>query len=254
MTETQTILIGLERIHPGRWQPRDRAQLTDESLAELAADIGQRGLLNPLLGAPTNGSGPIEVELVAGERRWRAAKLAGLAAVPVRLVEGDEAALQEMALVDNLQREDLTALEEAEALKRLQNLHGYSQRQLASHLNKSQPWVQQRLALLEAAPKVREMVNTRVFSLAHARALSGLPEAVQEAAATHLDQEASRGVSITSRQVDSIGSRIRQFLHPDRFAGVEQERMHPQRRNSLIALRHELQSQPEERKIGRAHV
>ena len=243
----QVLQIGVERVHPGRWQPRDRAQLTDESLAELAADIKQRGILNPLLGAPMEGDGPIRVELVAGERRWLAARLAGLTSVPVRVVQGDDAALQEMAIVDNLQREDLTPLEEARALKALVDLHGYSQRQLAGHLNKSQAWVQQRLALLEAAPAVQEMVNTRVFSLAHARALSGLPDAVQEVAAGYLTQEADRGMNLTSRQIENAGRKIRQFLDVERLAGVEQQAIDPETRNYLIALRYELETADGER-------
>jgi len=242
----QILSIGVERVHPGRWQPRNRERITDESVAELAADIKKRGVLNPLLGVVSGNGGPIEVELIAGERRLRAACVAGLSAVPVRLVEGDESDLQEMAIVDNLQREDLTPLEEAQALKSLQELHGYSQRQLASHLNKSQPWVQQRLALLGAAPGVQEMVNTRVFSLAHARALSGLPEAVQERTAEHFGQQADKGVLLTSRQVQNTGQQVRQFLDPSRFEGVERELLLPSMRNGMIAIRHLLQTLPEE--------
>jgi ParB family chromosome partitioning protein len=246
MAEAMIITLGVDRVHPGHWQPRDRAQITDESVAELAADIKQRGILNPLIGVPMDVDGPIQIELVAGERRWLAAKMAGVN-VPVRLVQGTEQELHEMAIVDNLQRENLTPLEEARALKALQDLHGYSQRQLASHLNKSQPWVQQRLALLEAAPKIQEMVNTRVFSLAHARALSGLPEVVQETAAEHLDEQADKGIPMTSRQVQNVGKKIKQFLDPARFEGVEEKLVEPNDRNARIAVRHLLQTLPEER-------
>lgn len=242
----QIVSIGMERVHPGRWQPRNRERITDESVAELAADIKKRGVITPLLGVPLQQEGPIEVELVAGERRLHASRLAGLTAVPVKLVQGTDAELAEMAIVDNLQREDLTPIEEARALKRLQELYEYSQRQLASHLNKSQPWVQQRLALLDAAPGVQEMVNTRVFSLAHARALSGLPEAVQERTAEHFGAQAEKGVMLTSRQVENTGRLVRQFLDPARFEGVEQQLLLPAMRNGMIAIRHLLQTLPEE--------
>jgi len=79
MTDIQIIQLGLDRIHPGPWQPRERERMSDESVAELAADIKMRGLLNPLIGRAIEGNGgPVEVELIAGERRWRAAQLAGL--------------------------------------------------------------------------------------------------------------------------------------------------------------------------------
>jgi len=247
MTELQIINLGLDRIHPGRWQPRDREQMTDESLAELAADITARGLINPVIGVAIEGNGgPVEVELIAGERRWRAAKLAHLHSLPVRLVAGPDRQLREMAIADNLQREDLTPLEEARALQQLQEIHDFSQRELAKHLNKSQGWVQQRIALLDAAPAIQEMVNTRVFDLSHARALSGLPDAVQEVAARHLDTEQQRGVPITTRQVTNVGKRIRQFLDPERFAGVEQQIVDPETRNAWIVLRHLLRTLPEE--------
>jgi len=248
MSEIQIINLGLDRIHPGRWQPRDREQMTDESLAELAADITARGLINPVIGvALRNDGGPVEVELIAGERRWRAAKLAHLHSLPVWLVMGPDRELREMAIADNLQREDLTPLEEARALQQLQEIHDFSQRELAKHLNKSQGWVQQRIALLDASPAVQEMVNTRVFDLSHARALSGLPDAVQEVAARHLDAEQMRGVPITTRQVTNVGKRIRQFLDPERFADVEQQIVDPEMRNAWIMLRHLLRTLPEAR-------
>jgi len=250
MDTMQIIELGCERVHPGKFQPRDRERITDESVAELAASVKRLGFLNPLIGAPRQGDGPIEVDLVAGERRWRVAKLLGIN-MPVRLVRGTEEDLYELSIVDNLEREDLTAMEQAQALQRLQELHGDTQRALAKRLHKSQAWVQQRLALLEAAPAVRELVNTRVFSLAHARALSGLPEAVQETAAVHLEEEQNRGVALTSRQVENVGRQVRQFLDPSRFEGVEGEMMVPEERNGRIAIRHLLQTLSEE-ELGKA--
>lgn len=244
--------IGVERVRPGQWQPRDREQITDESVAELAADIKRRGVLSPLLATPIEGvDGPMEVELIAGERRWRAARMAGELSVPVRLVFGTPDELHEMAIVDNLQREDLTLMEEARALQMLIDLHGYSQRELARRLSKSQGWVQQRLALPGLSSKVQEMVNTRVFSLAHARALSALPEAVQEVAAEHLDQVQASGVPLTSRQIQNLGRKVRKFLDPARFEGAEGRVMDPELRNGVIALRHLLRTLPEEQ-IGKA--
>lgn len=243
----QIISLGVERIHPGRFQPRDRAAITDESLADLAASIKKCGILNPLIGTPTGEKGkPIEVELVAGERRWRAAKLAGLTALPVQLIDGDDDSLFAASIVDNLQREDLTPIEEARALKQMQEKRGLSQRKLATVLGKSQPWVQQRLALLEVSPKVRELVNTRVFSLAHVRALAGMPEAVQEATAVHLGDQADKGLPMTSRKVMNLGQRVKSFLDPAKFEGAEATPMDAMMRNALIAMRFLLETQPED--------
>lgn len=241
MPNVQIIELGCKRVHPGKFQPRDRAAITDESVAELAASVKRLGFLNPLIGVPREGDGPIEVDLVAGERRWRVARLLKIN-MPVRLVRGTDEEMYELSIVDNLEREDLTLLEEARALDRLQKLYGGSQRALAKRVHRSQPWVQQRLALLDAAPAVRELVNTRVFSLAHARALSGLPDAVQESAAAHLNAEADRGVALTSRQVGNLGRQVRQFLDPTRFEGVEGELMAPTERNGRVAIRYLLQT------------
>jgi len=214
------------------------------SVAELAADIGERGLLNPLLVAVN--SEPGWYDLIAGERRWLAMKLLEWDSAPCQVKHGDEKALCEIAIVDNLHREDLTPLEEANALQSLMELHGYSQRQLARQLNKSQGWVQQRLALLNVAPRIQEMVNTRVFTFAHARALSGLPVPVQETAATHLEAIQQKGIPLTSRQVENVGRQIKKFLDPERFAGVEEKTIAADERNGQIVIRHLLETQPKE--------
>lgn len=144
-----------------------------EALAELTESVRQYGILEPLVVRPAAGGG---FELVAGERRLRAAREAGLATVPVVVRELSDAQADELRLVENLQRQDLNPVEEAEALRRLLERHGYTQEQLTARLGKSQPWISNRLRLLELPEEVRDLISRGMLSAAAGRELLRLAE------------------------------------------------------------------------------
>ena len=153
----------VERIYSNPDQPRQR--FDEDALADLAASIREHGVLQPVLVRP-HGDGYYQI--VAGERRWRAAKLAGLKEMPVIIEQlGDEAAL-EIAIIENLQREDISPLEEAEMFARMTREHGYSLRKLATKLGKDKGYLENRLRLADAPEDVRELVAVRRDTLSHA--------------------------------------------------------------------------------------
>ena len=163
--------IRLERIRPNPQQPR---RIFDPvGLQELAESIRQHGVLQPLTVRKTADG----LELVAGERRLRAARLAGLREVPCVVIAVDEAQSGMLALVENLQRRDLDYLEEAEGLARLMERYGLSQEQAALKVGKSQSAVANKLRLLKHPPQVLEALRRTGLTERHARALLRLPEA-----------------------------------------------------------------------------
>lgn len=168
------IRLKLEQIRPGKFQPR--ARMDPESLSELAESIKSRGVVQPLLVRPVN---PGQYEIIAGERRWRAAKMAGLSEVPglVREVP-DEAALA-IALIENIQREDLNPLEEASGLARLINDFGMTHEEAAQAIGRSRSAVTNLLRLLTLALPVRELLLKGEIEMGHARALLALDGAKQ---------------------------------------------------------------------------
>ncbi len=162
--------IAIEDIHPSRDQPRK--MFDDARLAELAESIRSQGIIQPLVVRVREGGGGYE--LIAGERRWRAAQRAGLHDLPaiVREVASDRAF--EMALVENLQREDLNPIEEAEGYQRLIKEHGYTQESLAGRVGKDRTTVTNALRLLRLPESVRALVVGGTLAMGHARALLGL--------------------------------------------------------------------------------
>jgi ParB family chromosome partitioning protein len=160
--------VAIELIRPGAFQPR--RHFAEEELEALARSVREKGVLQPLLVRPVDEAGAA-FELVAGERRWRAAQRAGLHQVPVLVrTLGDREAL-EIALIENLQREDLTALEEAEAYRRLAQDFGRSQTSIAEALGKSRSHVANTLRLLGLPEAVRRRLEEGALSPGHARAL-----------------------------------------------------------------------------------
>lgn len=165
--------VGSLAPHPG--QPRRR--FDDAALDELAASISLRGVIQPIVVRPL-GKG---FQIVAGERRWRAAQRARLHEVPVIIRDFDDAETLEVALVENIQRQDLNAIEEAEAYARLVNDYGHTQEALARIVHKSRSHVANLMRLLELAPSVQAHVIDGTLSMGHARALIGAPESLVEA-------------------------------------------------------------------------
>lgn len=163
------LAVSLDELRPGRYQPR--LQLREESLAELAESIREQGVLQPLIVRAIAGSAAARYEIVAGERRWRAARLAGLAAVPVIVRELTDQQALAVALIENLQREDLNPIDQAQSMARLVEEFGMTHDEIAKALGRSRAGVTNFLRLLELADGVKEAVVAGTLDMGHARAL-----------------------------------------------------------------------------------
>ena len=155
--------VPLDRIEANPENPR--LVFEESALEELAASIREHGVLQPVLVRPR---GPNQFQLVAGERRWRAAKMAGLVAIPALVEDLDDDVALEIAIIENLQREDLSPLEEASMYDRMIKDHGYSVRKLAQKLGKDKGYLENRLRLADAPQEVRDLVSLRKDTLSHA--------------------------------------------------------------------------------------
>jgi len=155
--------VPLDRIEANPENPR--VLFEPSALEELAASIREHGVLQPVLLRP---HGLNQFQLVAGERRWRAARLAGLAAIPALIEELDDDTALEIAIIENLQREDLSPLEEASMYDRMIKDHGYSVRKLAQKLGKDKGYLENRLRLADAPQDIRDLVSVRKDTLSHA--------------------------------------------------------------------------------------
>ena len=177
--------LKITQIEPRSDQPRK--DFDPESLAQLADSIAAHGVLQPLL---VRESGDGFYEIIAGERRWRASKLAGLTEVPVIVIEADELKAAQVALIENIQREDLNPIEEAMAYKRLMEEFHLKQDEIADRVAKSRTAVTNSMRLLKLSSKVQEMVIADMISAGHARALLGISdEALQETTAMKVFDE-----------------------------------------------------------------
>lgn len=161
-----TNVLPLSEIIPNKEQPRKT--FDEGALQELADSITQHGVLQPLLVRPLPEGG---YQLVAGERRWRASRLAGLKEVPVVVKDLSDVETMEIAIIENLQREDLNPIEEAEGLQALIDRCGFTQDEVATSVGKSRPAIANSLRLLKLPPEVRDMTREGVISAGHARAL-----------------------------------------------------------------------------------
>jgi ParB family chromosome partitioning protein len=171
--------LAIEAIEPNREQPRKR--FDEDRLRELAESIEAQGIIQPIVVTPIAGASPQQAryQIVAGERRWRAAQLAGLRTVPVVIRDTPEAQRLELALVENLQRADLDPIEEARAYEALIELHDYTQAELAKRVGKERSSVANTLRLLKLPTKVQDMLVTGQLGMGHARALLGLESPAQ---------------------------------------------------------------------------
>lgn len=163
--------ISISQVKPNKYQPRQR--FDDASLAELAASIREHGLLQPIMVRPMVGE--LGYELVAGERRLRAARLAGLERIPAIIRAIDDRASAEAALIENLQREDLNPVERARAFSALIERFGLTQAEVAQRVGLDRSSVANILRLLDLEPEILEMLETGVLSLGHGKALLSLP-------------------------------------------------------------------------------
>lgn len=174
-----------------------RAHFAEEALAELAESIRERGIIQPLV-VRTLRDIPDVYEIIAGERRWRAAQRAGLHEVPVVIVEADDRLALELAIIENVQRADLNAVEEASGYDRLIAHHGYSQTDLATTLGKSRSHVANTLRLLKLPERVQDMMARGELSAGHGRALLAVPDPAGLA-----DRVVSEGLTV--RDVERLG-------------------------------------------------
>ena len=165
--------LRLDRIQPGKFQPRQA--MDPERLAELAASIKAQGVIQPIVVRPIGGA---RFEIIAGERRWRAAQQAGLGEIPALVREVPDQAVVAMALIENIQREELTPLEEAQALHRLIAEFKYTHQQTADALGRSRASVSNLLRLLDLAPAIKKLLEEHRLEMGHARALLTLDPAL----------------------------------------------------------------------------
>ncbi len=192
------LAVSLAAISPNPHQPR--SPIREQDLRELAASIEEHGIIQPLVVTEVADG----YQLIAGERRWRAARLAGLAKVPVLLKDVAPREMLELALVENLQRSDLNPLEEAMAFEQLAESFGLTQQQIAQRVGKSRTAVSNTLRLLKAARAVRQALLEEKISEGHARALLGLErDEAQEAA---LKTILERGFNV--RQTEALVRRL----------------------------------------------
>ena len=195
--ELQNLPIG--KVEPRRDQPR--AVFDEQALQELADSIAQYGLIQPITVRKLDSG---YYQIIAGERRWRAARLAGLTEVPVRVLEADDRRTAELALVENLQREDLNPIEEARGFRALMTEYGLTQEDAARSVGKSRPAVANAMRLLSLTPEVLELVEKGTLSAGHARALVPvLDPKLQLAAAKEV---AEKGLSV--RQTEQLAARL----------------------------------------------
>lgn len=165
-TAKPTSAVDINKVMPGAMQPRKT--FDPEKLEALAASIVQKGILQPILVRPHDND---TYEIIAGERRWRAAQLAGLTTVPVNIVDYDDREALEIGLIENLQRDDLNAVEEAESLQRLIKDYDRTQEEVASVIGKSRSYVANIMRLLTLPTNVQEMIRRGEISQGHARTL-----------------------------------------------------------------------------------
>ena len=169
--------LNVDEITPNRYQPRDH--FDEESLSALAASIAEVGVIQPIVVRATDDDG---YELIAGERRWRAAKRAGLPSIPAILRDSDDLSSLETAVVENLHRQDLNALEEAAAYQQLMEDFAFTQDQVATRVGRSRSAVANTIRLLHLPAPVQRLVIEGQLSAGHARALLAAPDAASQQA------------------------------------------------------------------------
>jgi len=191
-------MMKVAHLAPGKYQPR--TQMDSESLQELADSIRAQGLMQPILAREIAGG----YEIIAGERRWRAAQLAGLTEIPVLVREVADDAVAAMALIENIQREDLNAIDEAHGLQRLIQEFGMTHDAVAQAVGKSRTAVSNLLRLLNLSRPVQDMLTAGLIEMGHARALLPLHAGAQRELAHEIE---TRGLSV--REVERRVARLK---------------------------------------------
>ena len=221
------ISLPVDVITRGRFQPR--RNFDEDRLRELADSITAQGMIQPIVVRPV---GKKKYEIIAGERRWRAAQLAGLSEVPVVVKDVDDQSVMAMALIENIQRDDLNPLEEATALHRLLNEFELTHQQVAQAVGKSRTTVTNLIRLLDLNAEVKQMVEDGSLEMGHARALLALEDGLQVDAAK---QVARKGLSV--RETEAL---VRRFSQPRVSEPPKQEEQDPDVRRLLSDLTEKL--------------
>lgn len=209
-TKDQQRTLPIDALKPGKYQPRTR--MDQGSLQELAASIQAQGIMQPIL-VRTVGAG---YEIVAGERRWRAARLAGMNEVPTLVREIPDEAAAAMSLIENIQRENLNPLEEAMGLQRLVDEFAMTHQQAADAVGRSRPAASNLLRLLQLAAPVQDLLLEGRIDMGHARALLSLPGAQQALLAQRVAQ---KGLSV--RETERL---VQHLLNPPKKVEKKQDR------------------------------
>ena len=200
-SSNSTVTLKISEIEPNRNQPR--RDFNDESLTELADSIAQHGVLQPLLVRPLTDGG---YQIVAGERRWRACRMAGISEVPVIIRELSDSEMTELALIENLQREDLSPVEEALGYQTLMEHYHFTQDEVSKSVGKSRPAVTNALRLLNLPAEVLDMVRGGELSAGHARTLLAFPNEETMIAAAKL--VIKQGISV--RELEKMAKKAAQ--------------------------------------------
>ena len=193
------LFLPISQVQPGLNQPRKRFE--PEALAELTESVRQYGVIQPLTVRRLSSG---YYQIIAGERRWRAAKEAGLAEIPATVIEADDKKVMELGLIENLQREDLNPMEEAKGYEVLMKEHGLTQEDVAQRMGKSRPAIANTLRLLALPDAVQYMLEEGTLSAGHARTLLGLPKA--DAQKKLAQKIVAEGLSV--RQTEALVKRL----------------------------------------------
>ena len=205
--ESELLVLPLSKVEPREAQPRGR--FDEQALQELADSISQYGLIQPITVRKLDSG---YYQIIAGERRWRAARLAGLSEVPVRVIEADDRRTAELALVENLQRQDLNPMEEARGYLSLMRDYGLTQEETAQSVGRSRPAVANALRLLTLRPELGELVETGVLSAGHARALIPLNDDPRQLDAAN--EVVAREFSV--RRTEQLAARLLKEPKPEK--------------------------------------
>lgn len=196
---TDSVQLSVQKVKPNPYQPRKN--FAEESISELAASIQENGVLQPILVRKNENQ---EYEIIAGERRWRASIEAGLNTIPALVRDYDNNQVLAIALIENLQREDLNPMEQAYALQRLQSELGINQEELADRIGKSRSQLANTLRLIKLPEKIRNMLEDRSLSPGHARCLLGIKD--EELMLEAAEKIVSRNLSV--RQTEELVKKI----------------------------------------------
>lgn len=229
-TSDSPLTLSLACLKPGKYQPR--TDFSEDTLKELAESIRQQGLLQPLIVRPLDEQ---QYEIIAGERRWRASQLAGLTEVPVIIRMVDDETAMAIALIENLQREDLNALDQARAMHRLTHEFALTHQQVADLLAKSRTAVSNFLRLLTLSDEVKRLLEHGDLDMGHARALLILNEEQQRQAA-HLI--VAKNLSV--RDTEQLVKRLKNGK-PQQSSAMAED-VHPEVKNQLQHLSQHLQT------------